>query len=53
MIFCSFGSSTSFVEGEATETNENWDEAQLTEVAQKKHGEADKKRPNQTDIVSN
>lgn len=33
------------------ETNENWDKDQLAEVAEKKHGEADKKRPNQTDIV--
>jgi len=35
----------------ATETNENWDETQLNEVAEKKHGEKDRKRPNQTDIV--
>lgn len=34
------------------ETNENWDENQLNEVAEKKHGEKDRKRPNQTDIVS-
>jgi len=35
----------------ATETNENWDETQLNEVAEKKHGDKDRKRPNQTDIV--
>jgi hypothetical protein len=33
------------------ETNENWDEQQLIEVAEKKHGEADRKRPNQTEII--
>ncbi|KAI6182719.1 Zinc finger CCCH domain-containing protein 15-like protein [Aphelenchoides bicaudatus] len=33
------------------ETNENWDEDQLNEVAEKKHGEKDRKRPNQTEIV--
>lgn len=33
------------------ETNENWDEKQLAEVVEKKHGEKDRKRPNQTDIV--
>jgi len=36
---------------ENAETNENWDEQQLIEVAEKKHGEKDRKRPNQTDIV--
>ncbi|KAI1721584.1 DRG family regulatory protein, tma46 domain-containing protein [Ditylenchus destructor] len=36
---------------ENTETNENWDEQQLNDVAEKKHGEKDRKRPNQTDIV--
>ncbi|TKR92982.1 hypothetical protein L596_007524 [Steinernema carpocapsae] len=30
---------------------ENWDEAKLGEVAEKKHGEKDRKRVNQTDIV--
>jgi hypothetical protein len=34
------------------ETNENWDERTLQDVAEKKHGEKDRKRPNQTDIVS-
>jgi hypothetical protein len=34
------------------ETNENWDEIKLQDVAEKKHGEKDRKRPNQTDIVS-
>lgn len=33
------------------ETNENWDEKTLQDVAEKKHGEKDRKRPNQTDIV--
>uniref|UniRef100_A0A914XSM4 C3H1-type domain-containing protein n=1 Tax=Panagrolaimus superbus TaxID=310955 RepID=A0A914XSM4_9BILA len=33
------------------ETNEDWDQQQLTEVAEKKHGDADRKRPNQTEIV--
>uniref|UniRef100_A0A914KRK6 C3H1-type domain-containing protein n=1 Tax=Meloidogyne incognita TaxID=6306 RepID=A0A914KRK6_MELIC len=33
------------------ETNENWDEKTLEDVAEKKHGEKDRKRPNQTDIV--
>ncbi|CAJ0961494.1 unnamed protein product, partial [Mesorhabditis belari] len=33
------------------ETNENWDENKLSEVAETKHGEADRKRTNQTDIV--
>lgn len=33
------------------ETNANWDEKQLNDVAEKKHGEKDKKRPNQTSIV--
>ena len=33
------------------ETNENWDERTLQDVAEKKHGEKDRKRPNQTDIV--
>lgn len=36
---------------ENQETNENWDEKQLTEVAEKKHGEKDRKRVNQTEIV--
>uniref|UniRef100_A0A915EJ56 C3H1-type domain-containing protein n=1 Tax=Ditylenchus dipsaci TaxID=166011 RepID=A0A915EJ56_9BILA len=36
---------------ENAETNENWDEQQLIEVAEKKHGEKDRKRPNQTEIV--
>ncbi|KAH7727810.1 zinc finger protein [Aphelenchoides avenae] len=36
---------------EKEETNENWDEKQLAEVIEKKHGEKDRKRPNQTDIV--
>ncbi|KAI6178201.1 Zinc finger CCCH domain-containing protein 15-like protein [Aphelenchoides besseyi] len=39
-------------EEKAKETNENWDEKQLGEVAEKKHGEKDRKRPNQTEIVS-
>uniref|UniRef100_A0AC34RQD0 C3H1-type domain-containing protein n=1 Tax=Panagrolaimus sp. JU765 TaxID=591449 RepID=A0AC34RQD0_9BILA len=38
-------------EDEPAETNENWDEKQLNEVATKKHSEQDKKRPNQTEIV--
>lgn len=38
-----------FIENQ--ETNENWDEKQLTEVAEKKHGEKDRKRVNQTEIV--
>ncbi|KAI6202895.1 hypothetical protein M3Y94_00493600 [Aphelenchoides besseyi] len=38
-------------EEKAKETNENWDEKQLGEVAEKKHGEKDRKRPNQTEIV--
>lgn len=33
------------------ETNENWDEDKLNEVAEKKHGEKDRKRPNQTEII--
>ncbi|MFH4980821.1 hypothetical protein AB6A40_007530 [Gnathostoma spinigerum] len=33
------------------ETMEDWDENKLTEVAEKKHGEHDRRRPNQTDIV--
>ncbi|KAL3087697.1 hypothetical protein niasHS_008675 [Heterodera schachtii] len=33
------------------ETNENWDEKTLQDVAEKKHGEKDRKRPNQTDIL--
>lgn len=33
------------------ETNENWDEKQLEEIAEKKHGEKDRKQPNQTNIV--
>ncbi|KAI3421178.1 hypothetical protein GPALN_014807 [Globodera pallida] len=33
------------------ETNENWDEKMLQDVAEKKHGEKDRKRPNQTDIL--
>lgn len=33
------------------ESMENWDESKLNEVAEKKHGEKDRKRPNQTDIV--
>jgi hypothetical protein len=36
---------------EEDETMENWDEQQLTEVAEKKHGENDRKRPNQTEII--
>lgn len=39
-------------EPKENETNENWDENQLNEVAEKKHGEKDRKRPNQTDIVN-
>jgi hypothetical protein len=35
----------------SSETNENWDEKTLQDVAEKKHGEKDRKRPNQTDIV--
>jgi hypothetical protein len=31
---------------------DTWDEQKLSEVAEKKHGEADLARPNQTDIVS-
>lgn len=31
---------------------DDWDESKLSEVAEKKHGERDRKRPNQTDIVS-
>lgn len=34
-----------------TDNMEDWDETKLSEVAEKKHGEADRKRPNQTDIV--
>ncbi|VDN40270.1 unnamed protein product [Gongylonema pulchrum] len=30
---------------------DDWDESKLNEVAEKKHGEQDRKRPNQTDIV--
>ncbi|KAF8368502.1 hypothetical protein PRIPAC_86331 [Pristionchus pacificus] len=33
------------------ETNEDWDEEKLADVAEKKHGENDRKRPNQTEIV--
>uniref|UniRef100_A0AC35TIJ9 Zinc finger CCCH domain-containing protein 15 homolog n=1 Tax=Rhabditophanes sp. KR3021 TaxID=114890 RepID=A0AC35TIJ9_9BILA len=33
------------------ETNENWDHQKLLDVAEKKHGEKDRKRPNQTDII--
>lgn len=40
-----------FIVPENQETNENWDEKQLAEAAEKKHGEKDRKRPNQTDIV--
>uniref|UniRef100_A0A0N5BXQ2 Zinc finger CCCH domain-containing protein 15 homolog n=1 Tax=Strongyloides papillosus TaxID=174720 RepID=A0A0N5BXQ2_STREA len=36
---------------EEDETNENWDDVKLKEVAEKKHGEKDRKRPNQTDII--
>jgi hypothetical protein len=36
---------------EEDETMENWDEQQLTEVVEKKHGDADRKRPNQTEII--
>lgn len=36
---------------ENAETNEHWDEATLNDVVEKKHGENDRKRPNQTDIV--
>uniref|UniRef100_A0A0K0EJN8 C3H1-type domain-containing protein n=1 Tax=Strongyloides stercoralis TaxID=6248 RepID=A0A0K0EJN8_STRER len=36
---------------EENETNENWDDNKLKEVAEKKHGEKDRKRPNQTDII--
>jgi len=39
-------------EGNMQETSENWDEEQLTQVAERKHGEKDRKRPNQTEIVS-
>jgi hypothetical protein len=31
---------------------DNWDETKLNEVAEKKHGETDRQRPNQTEIVS-
>uniref|UniRef100_A0A915PNR1 C3H1-type domain-containing protein n=1 Tax=Setaria digitata TaxID=48799 RepID=A0A915PNR1_9BILA len=31
---------------------DEWDESKLSEVAEKKHGEHDRKRPNQTDIIS-
>lgn len=34
------------------DTMENWDEAKLNEVIEKKHGEAESKMPN-TEIVSN
>ncbi|CAJ0571926.1 unnamed protein product, partial [Mesorhabditis spiculigera] len=37
-------------EGE-TENMDDWDEEKLADVAEQKHGEADRKRPNQTDIV--
>lgn len=40
-----------FLNNLVNETNENWDEKQLTEVAEKKHGEKDRKQCNQTDIV--
>uniref|UniRef100_A0A915AZ72 C3H1-type domain-containing protein n=1 Tax=Parascaris univalens TaxID=6257 RepID=A0A915AZ72_PARUN len=33
------------------ENMDDWDETKLNEVAEKKHGEKDRKRPNQTDIV--
>ncbi|CAG9533974.1 unnamed protein product [Cercopithifilaria johnstoni] len=33
------------------ENTDDWDESKLSEVAEKKHGEHDRKRPNQTDIV--
>ncbi|VDK54466.1 unnamed protein product [Anisakis simplex] len=33
------------------ENMDDWDENKLSEVAEKKHGEKDRKRPNQTDIV--
>uniref|UniRef100_A0A0N4ZPJ8 Zinc finger CCCH domain-containing protein 15 homolog n=1 Tax=Parastrongyloides trichosuri TaxID=131310 RepID=A0A0N4ZPJ8_PARTI len=33
------------------ETNENWDDNKLKEVAEKKHGDKDRRRPNQTDII--
>ncbi|KHN83472.1 Zinc finger CCCH domain-containing protein 15 -like protein [Toxocara canis] len=33
------------------ENMDDWDETKLSEVAEKKHGEKDRKRPNQTDIV--
>jgi len=33
------------------ETMDNWDETKLNEVAEKKHGETDRERPNQTEIV--
>uniref|UniRef100_A0A914DHE8 C3H1-type domain-containing protein n=1 Tax=Acrobeloides nanus TaxID=290746 RepID=A0A914DHE8_9BILA len=39
------------VKTDENETNENWDEEKLVEVAEKKHGEKDRKRPNQTEIV--
>ncbi|GMT28753.1 hypothetical protein PFISCL1PPCAC_20050, partial [Pristionchus fissidentatus] len=37
--------------GKEEETNEDWDETKLADVAEKKHGENDRKRPNQTEIV--
>ena len=39
------------VDAAATETNENWNEEQIQDVAEKKHGASDRKRPNQTNIV--
>jgi len=38
-------------EGQAQDTMDQWDEAKLQEVVEKKHGESDRKKP-QTDIVS-
>lgn len=37
---------------DANETMENWDEDKLKEVVEKKHGEAEKKRPTTTIVRS-
>ena len=39
-------------DGDENDTMDNWDDAKLAEVIEKKHGEAEKKKPT-TDIVRN
>lgn len=41
-----------FIDNSISDNVDDWDESKLSEVAEKKHGEHDRKRPNQTDIVT-